>query len=153
MVVSSGGYRERNEIRCIWTGEWNCPGRIRSSQYTLKGRASSPVIETRLNDTLLGIPREGYWYAVGDSLTADVSSKGYPLNHGLWCAQMQSLLYAFAGHAWPQVQTKMLGEVTAAGGHDSGLRREVVRAGVTVTAGRWRGKDNQLDVDWKIEDL
>ena len=153
MVVSSGGYRERNEIRCIWTGEWNCPGRIRSSQYTLKGRASSPVIETRLNDTLLGIPREGYWYAVGDSLTADVSSKGYPLNHGLWCTQMQSLLYAFAGHAWPQVQTKMLGEVTAAGGHDSGLRREVVRAGVTVTAGRWRGKDNQLDVDWKIEDL
>lgn len=67
MVVSSGGYRERNEIRCEWTGEWNCPGRIRSSRYTLKGNISSPLIETRINDTLLRIPREGYWYTAGDS--------------------------------------------------------------------------------------
>lgn len=153
MVVSSGGYRERNEIRCVWTGGWDCPGRIRNSRYTLKGNAASPVIETRLNDTLLRIPREGYWYAVRDSLTPDVSGRGYPLNHGLWCAQMQSLLYALAGHAWPQVQAKMLGEGSAAGGSDSGLHRQVVRASVTVTAGRWRWKDNRLDVDWKIEDL
>ncbi len=153
MVVSSGGYRERNEIRCVWTGEWDCPGRIRNSRYMLKGNAAAPVIETRLNDTLLRIPREGYWYAVGDSLAPDVSGKGYPLNHGLWCAQMQSLLYALAGHAWPQVQAKMLGEGSAAGERDSGLQREVVRASVTVTAGRWRWKGNRLDVDWKIEDL
>lgn len=153
MVVSSGSYRERNEIRCVWTGEWNSSGRIRSSRYTLKGSASSPVIETRLNDTLLGIPREGYWYTTGDSLTAEISGNGYPLNHGLWCAQMQSLLYALAGHVWLQVQTKMLGEVATAGGHVSGLSRDVVRAKVTVTAGRWRWKDNRLEVDWKIEDL
>ncbi len=153
MMVSSSGYRERNEIRCVWTGEWDCLGRIRNSHYTLKGSTASPVIETRLNDTLLRIPRVGYWYAVGDSLTPDVSGKGYPLNHGLWCAQMQSLLYALAGHAWPQVQTKMLGEKTTAGESDSGLSREVIRATVTVTAGRWRWKNDHLDVDWKIEDF
>lgn len=86
-------------------------------------------------------------------LTADAVGKGYPLNHGLWCAQMQSLLYALAGHAWPQVQTKILGEGTVAGGSGSGLHREVVCAKVTVSAGCWRLKDNRLDMDWIIEDL
>lgn len=153
MVVSSGGYRERNEIRCEWTGEWNCPGRIRSSRYTLKGNISSPLIETRINDTLLRIPREGYWYAAGDSPGAEPATEGYPLNHGLWCAQMEALLYALAGHAWPQVQAKTLDEGMEAAGCSSGLRREVVRAGVTVRAGCWRVKDNRLEVEWTVGDL
>ena len=102
---------------------------------------------------MLRIPREGYWYTAGDSPGAEPATEGYPLNHGLWCAQMEALLYALAGHAWPQVQAKTLDEGMEAAGCSSGLRREVVRAGVTVRAGCWRVKDNRLEVEWTVGDL
>lgn len=66
---------------------------------------------------------------------------------------MEALLYALAGHAWPQVQAKTLDEGMEAAGCSSGLRREVVRAGVTVRAGCWRVKDNSLEVEWTVGDL
>lgn len=134
-------------------GNGTVPDGSGSSRYTLKGNISSPLIETRINDTLLRIPREGYWYTAGDSREQSLDTEGYPLNHGLWCAQMEALLYALAGHAWPQVQAKTLDEGMEARDAVPACAREVVRAGVTVRAGCWRVKDNSLEVEWTVGDL
>lgn len=153
MLVSSGDYRERNEIRCVWTSEAGCPGRICHSNYLMKGNISALTVKTWLNDTLAEVPREGYWYTAGENAAADTAGESYTAYHGLWCAQMQSLLYVFARHPWPKVQTKVLGEGTATGINDCNLRRETVRSRLSVTAGPWIWKGNDLQVEWKTEDL
>lgn len=146
MLVSSGDLRERNEMRCEWRLTPHCPGRIQKSEFRLKGQEDRLQVCRVLNDTLLALPQEGYWYADAGQ---PGGAKGCRMNHSFWCAQMQSLLYALAGHVYPEVKLKNLEEGYQESGR--GLKREVIQSRVAVRAKITGIRDNRLFVEWETK--
>lgn len=148
MLVNSGDILERNELRCEWKFNTSCGGRIQKSEYQLKGRECSLQIRRVINDTVLALPVEGYWYAdVGEPW----ETEGYRMNRSFWCAQMHSLLYALAGHIYPEVKMKNLDEGHYEAGR--GLKREVMQCRVKVYLQNACIRDNKLLVEWKTASL
>lgn len=149
MFVNDNRRYERNEIRCELAFIPSRPGKLRVCNYSLKGEEEDLHIRTSLNDTVIHVPWEGYWYdALGESRG---KTKGYKLNGSIWCAQVQSLLYALSGHAWIRVKMKNL-EEDYRQTDERGLKREVVQAKVTVYATGMNVVSNCLAVDWRIKD-
>ena len=148
MLVSRGDLWERNELRCEWKFWLDCPGKLCTCGYQIKGNEGNLQIRTQINDTVLVIPGEGYWYADQGEPSG---SSGYGMNSSCWCAQMQSLLYALANHNYREVKLKNLEEGRQESG--CGLKREVVQGRVSVTLQIVGIKDNQLFVNWQIENI
>lgn len=147
MLVSSGDLRERNELRCDWELIPASPGKISKCSYQVKGSSWDLQICTILNDTVLTISPEGYWYADQGEPGA---VEGYRMNHSYWCAQMQSLFYALATHTYSEVKLKNLEE-----GHQEtgrGLKREVIQGRLAVSLKGVGIKGNQLFVEWRVEE-
>lgn len=145
MLVSSADLRERNELRCDWELISALPEKIRKCSYQMKGSSCDLQLCTILNDTVVAIPHEGYWYADQGEAAA---TEGYRMNHSFWCAQMQSLLYALAVYAYPEVKLKNLEEGCRETGR--GLKREVVQDQITVSVAGVGIKGNQLFVRWRV---
>lgn len=145
MLVSSSDIKERNELRCEWEFTPAYPAVIRKYEYQLKGPAGNLQVCTAVNNTVLNIPWVGYWYAdCGEPLEVE----GYGMNHSLWGAQVQSLLYALAMHAYPEVRLKNLEEDYS--GKGSGLKREVIQDRFSIIMTSIGVVDNHLFVDWNI---